>query len=54
MEARAEPRETLREVARLQGVEASDEDLVAVQSFLEAILPHLAELEQRIPPELAP
>lgn len=35
----------LRELARRQGVEPSDEDLLAVLGFLNAILPALEELE---------
>ena len=36
----------LREFAARQGVEPSDEDLEAVQGFLDAILPALERLEQ--------
>ena len=36
----------LRELAARQGVEPSDEDLEAVQGFLDAILPELERLEQ--------
>jgi hypothetical protein len=35
----------LREQARILGVEVTDEDLVAVDGFLAAVLPALAELE---------
>jgi hypothetical protein len=45
---------TLREQAALQGVSPTDEDLEAVGSFLEVILPPLRDLEERIPPEIAP
>jgi hypothetical protein len=41
----------LREVAAQQGVSPTDEDLAAVLGFLEVVLPRLAELEARIPPE---
>ena len=36
----------LREFAARQGVEPSEEDLEAVQGFLDAILPALEHLEQ--------
>jgi len=36
----------LREFAARQGVEPSEEDLEAVQGFLDAILPALERLEQ--------
>lgn len=41
----------LREFAARQGVEPSDEDLEAVQGFLDAILPELERLEQLLAPE---
>ena len=41
----------LRELAARQGVEPSDEDLEAVQGFLDAILPELERLEQLLEPE---
>jgi len=41
----------LREFAARQGVEPSDEDLEAVQGFLDAILPALERLEQLLEPE---
>ena len=44
--------EQLREIARLQGVSPSDEDLVGVLDFLTRILPTLEEIEQRLPPEM--
>jgi hypothetical protein len=46
--------ETLREQAALQGVSPTDEDLETAQTFLEVILPLLRDLEERIPPEIAP
>jgi hypothetical protein len=44
----------LRELAARQGVSPDDADLEAVRGFLDAILPALAELEERIPPETPP
>ena len=41
----------LRAVAAQQGVFVEDEDLAGVLGFLEVVLPKLAELEQRLPPE---
>jgi hypothetical protein len=41
----------LRAAAAQQGVFVEDEDLVGVMGFLEVVLPRLAELEQRLPPE---
>jgi hypothetical protein len=40
----------LRELARRQGVEPTDEDLEGVLGFLERLLPELAELERLLPP----
>jgi hypothetical protein len=48
------PLAPLREQAALQGVFPTDEDLEAVQTFLEVILTPLRELEERIPPEISP
>jgi hypothetical protein len=45
--------ELLREAAAQQGVFAADEDLAGVLGFLEVVLPRLAEIEQRLPPETA-
>jgi hypothetical protein len=45
--------ELLRALAERQGVSPSDADLEAVMPFLDAILPALAELELRLPPETA-
>ena len=42
------PRYQLRAIARLQGVEPTDEDLDAVGGFLAVILPALAELEAEL------
>jgi hypothetical protein len=39
----------LRELARQQGVEPTDEDLEGVLDFLERILPELEELEALLP-----
>jgi hypothetical protein len=44
----------LRAIAERQGVSPADADLEAVRPFLEAILPALAELERRLPPETLP
>ena len=41
----------LREVAEAQGVSPTDDDLEAVLDFLNRILPALAEIERRLPPE---
>ena len=41
--------ELLRAICERQGVSPEDADLEAVQVFLDAILPALAELERRIP-----
>jgi hypothetical protein len=40
----------LHKLAARHGVFPDDADLEAVQGFLEAILPQLAELERRLPP----
>jgi hypothetical protein len=48
------PLSALREIARLQGVDPTDEDLEGVVGFLDRILPALAEIEERIPPETRP
>ena len=42
------PRDQLRALARLQGVEPTDADLDAVGDFLAVILPALAELEAEL------
>ena len=44
----------LRAAAAAQGVHPTDADLGGVQDFLDRILPALAALEQRLPPESAP
>jgi hypothetical protein len=44
----------LRETAQQQGVHPTDEDLEGVLGFLTRILPALAEIEDRIPPETTP
>ena len=43
----------LRELAARQGVEPSDEDIEAVQGFLDAILPELERLERLLETERA-
>ncbi|HET9286158.1 MAG TPA: hypothetical protein VFO26_01255 [Gaiella sp.] len=40
--------EVLRALARMQGVEPSDEDLEAVAGFLASILPELPAIEVRL------
>jgi hypothetical protein len=44
----------LREQTRQQGVEPTDEDLEGVLDFLTRILPALADIEERLPPETVP
>jgi hypothetical protein len=46
--------EALRALARAQGVEPSDDDLVAAARFLATILPELREIEDAVPPGTAP
>jgi hypothetical protein len=46
--------ERLREIAALQGVSPTDEDLGGVLDFLTRILPPLKAIEQRLPPEIQP
>jgi hypothetical protein len=41
----------LRATAAQQGVFVEDEDLAAVLGFLGVLLPRLADIEQRLPPE---
>jgi hypothetical protein len=41
----------LRATAAQQGVFVADEDLAAVLGYLGVVLPRLAEIEQRLPPE---
>jgi hypothetical protein len=41
----------LRAAAAQQGVFIEDEDIAGVLAFLEVVLPRLAEIEQRVPPE---
>jgi hypothetical protein len=48
------PTARLRDSAAAQGVHPSDEDLEGVRDFLDRILPALAEIEERLPPELEP
>jgi hypothetical protein len=43
--------EFLRATAAQQGVFVDDEDLEGVLGFLDVILPRLAEIERRLPPE---
>jgi hypothetical protein len=46
--------EFLRSLAAQQSVHPDEEDLEAVLGFLSAILPALADIERRLPPELPP
>jgi hypothetical protein len=46
--------ERLRDLAALQGVTPTDEDLEAVLGFLTRILPALEEIEEQLPPEAPP
>jgi hypothetical protein len=50
----AGPIERLRANAAAQGVHPTDEDLEGVLDFLDRILPALAEIEERLPPETQP
>jgi len=44
----------LRDAAGAQGVHPTDADLDGVRDFLDRILPALADIEERIPPDAAP
>jgi hypothetical protein len=46
--------ERLREAAEQQRVHPSDEDLEGVLGFVTRVLPALAEIEERLPPETPP
>jgi hypothetical protein len=46
--------DVLRALAAAQGVHPTDADLEAVQGFLAAILPALAELEAELPADAVP
>jgi hypothetical protein len=46
--------ERLREIAALQGVSPTDEDLEGVLDFLTRIAPALEAIEQGLPPEMKP
>jgi hypothetical protein len=46
--------ERLREIAALQGVSPTDEDLEGVLDFLTRIVPALEAIEQQLPPEMQP
>jgi hypothetical protein len=54
MKPESSPIEPLREAAAVQGVYPSDEDLEGVRDFLDRILPALAGIEERLPPETEP
>jgi hypothetical protein len=51
MESESSSLSQLRELAALQEVSPTDEDLEGVLDFLSRILPALAEIERRLPPE---
>ena len=51
MPAESSPLPALREQAEALGLEPTDDDLAAVATFLETVLPTLRELEERVPPE---
>jgi hypothetical protein len=44
----------LRALAARQGVTPGDDDLEAVQAFLEPVLARLSEIERALPPETPP
>jgi hypothetical protein len=46
--------ELLRSLAAQQNVRPEDADLEAVLGFLRLILPALADIEERLPPDFAP
>ena len=46
--------EHLRWLCERQGISPADDDLEAVRGFLDTILPALAEIERRLPDEVAP
>jgi hypothetical protein len=54
MGSESSPLDQLREAAAAQGVHPTDEDLEGVRDFLDRILPALAEIEARLPPETTP
>lgn len=54
MDSESSPLRHLREAAAGQGVHPTDEDLEGVRDFLDRILPALAEIEERLPPETEP
>jgi hypothetical protein len=54
MDSESSPLERLREAAAAQGVHPTEEDLEGVRDFLDRILPVLAEIEDRLPPEAGP
>jgi hypothetical protein len=54
MKPESSPIEPLREAAAVQGVYPSNEDLEGVRDFLDRIMPALAGIEERLPPETKP
>jgi hypothetical protein len=43
----------VRELAALQGISPTDDDIAGILDFLTRILPALEEIERRLPPETA-
>ena len=54
MGSESSPLQRLRETAAAQDVHPTDEDLEGVRDFLDRILPALAVVEERLPPESRP
>jgi hypothetical protein len=54
MDSECSPLAALRELARRQGVDPTDEDLEGVLDFLTRILPELERLEALLPPDATP
>ena len=54
MDTAVPSRELLRELAALQGAEATDADVEAVLGFLQVLGPALAELEALLPQDCDP
>jgi hypothetical protein len=44
----------LRELARAQGVEPTDQDLAAASEFLDVLLPAFRKLEELVPADAVP
>lgn len=54
MDTAVPSRELLRELAAVQGVEATDDDVEAVLGFLQVLGPALQELEAQLPQDREP